>query len=44
VSPAESAAFGVAGAVAARLGPTVLRASTAGAAAAAVLFSRCGRW
>jgi 16S rRNA (uracil1498-N3)-methyltransferase len=44
VSPAESAAFAAAGAAAARLGPTVLRASTAGAAAAAVLLSRCGRW
>ncbi len=45
VSPAESAAFAAAGAVAARLGPTVLRASSAvGAAAAAVLLSRCGRW
>jgi 16S rRNA (uracil1498-N3)-methyltransferase len=44
VSPAESDAFGAAGAVAARLGPTVLRASTAGTAAAAVLLSRCGRW
>ena len=44
VSPAESAAFAAAGAVAARLGPTVLRASTAGSAAAAVLLSRCGRW
>ncbi len=44
VSPAEAAAFTGAGAVAARLGPTVLRASSAGAAAAAVLFSRCGRW
>ena len=44
VSPAESDAFAAAGAVAARLGPTVLRASTAGTAAAAVLLSRCGRW
>jgi 16S rRNA (uracil1498-N3)-methyltransferase len=44
VSPAESAAFGAVGAVGARLGPTVLRASTAGAAAAAVLLSLCGRW
>ena len=44
VSPAESAAFAAAGAAAARLGPTVLRASTAGTAAAAVLLSRCGRW
>ena len=44
VSPAESDAFAAAGAVAVRLGPTVLRASSAGAAAAAVLFSRSGRW
>jgi 16S rRNA (uracil1498-N3)-methyltransferase len=44
LSPAESAAFAAGGAVAARLGPTVLRASTAGSAAAAVLLSRCGRW
>ena len=44
VSPAESDAFAAAGAVAARLGPTVLRASTAGTAAAAVLLSRSGRW
>jgi 16S rRNA (uracil1498-N3)-methyltransferase len=44
VSPAETAAFAAAGAVTARLGPTVLRASTAGAAAAAVLLSSCGRW
>jgi 16S rRNA (uracil1498-N3)-methyltransferase len=44
VSPAESAALRSAGAVEARLGPTVLRTSTAGAAAAAVLMSRCGRW
>jgi 16S rRNA (uracil1498-N3)-methyltransferase len=33
-----------AGAVEARLGPTVLRTSTAGAAAAAILLSRAGRW
>jgi 16S rRNA (uracil1498-N3)-methyltransferase len=44
VSPAESAALRSAGAVEARLGPTVLRTSTAGAAAASVLLSRCGRW
>jgi 16S rRNA (uracil1498-N3)-methyltransferase len=44
VSPAELAAFAAAGAATARLGPTVLRASSAGAAAAAVLFSRSGRW
>jgi 16S rRNA (uracil1498-N3)-methyltransferase len=28
----------------ARLGPTVLRTSTAGAAAAAVLMAKSGRW
>jgi len=44
VSPAESAALRSAGAVEARLGPTVLRTSTAGAAATSVLLSRCGRW
>ena len=33
-----------AGAIAALLGPTVLRTSTAGVAAAAVLLARCGRW
>jgi 16S rRNA (uracil1498-N3)-methyltransferase len=44
ISPAERAALGDAGAVEARLGPTVLRTSTAGAAAAAVLLSRTGRW
>jgi 16S rRNA (uracil1498-N3)-methyltransferase len=44
ISPAERAALGAAGAVAARLGPTVLRTSTAGAAAAAVLLSRTARW
>lgn len=44
LSEAETAAFREAGAVAARLGPTVLRSSTAGTAAAAVLLSRCGRW
>jgi len=44
VSQAERAAFGAAGAVAARLGPTVLRTSTAGAAAATVLLSRTARW
>jgi 16S rRNA (uracil1498-N3)-methyltransferase len=40
----EIAAFRAAGAVPALLGPTVLRTSTAGLAAAAVLMSRCGRW
>ena len=40
----ELAAFDRAGAHGVRLGPTVLRTSTAGAAAAAVLQARCGRW
>jgi 16S rRNA (uracil1498-N3)-methyltransferase len=44
ISQAERAAFTAAGAVAARLGPTVLRTSTAGAAATAVLLSRTTRW
>jgi 16S rRNA (uracil1498-N3)-methyltransferase len=44
VSPAERSALASAGAIEARLGPTVLRTSTAGAAAVAVLLSRCGRW
>ena len=43
-SPAERAALREAGAVEARLGPTVLRTSTAGAAAAAVILSRTDRW
>jgi len=44
ISPAERTALGAAGAVEARLGPTVLRTSTAGAAAAAVLLARTARW
>src|ERR1700733_12327625 len=44
ISPAERAALRDAGAVEARLGRTVLRTSTAGAAAAAILLSRVGRW
>jgi 16S rRNA (uracil1498-N3)-methyltransferase len=44
ISPAERQTLGSAGAVEARLGPTVLRTSTAGAAAAAVLLSRTHRW
>jgi 16S rRNA (uracil1498-N3)-methyltransferase len=40
----ESAAFQAAGAMTCRLGPTVLRTSTAGTVAAAVLLSRTGRW
>ena len=44
LSPAELDAFTAAGAVETRLGDSVLRASTAGAAAAAVLMARTGRW
>lgn len=44
ISPAERAALAAAGALEARLGPTVLRTSTAGAAAAAVLMANSGRW
>jgi 16S rRNA (uracil1498-N3)-methyltransferase len=44
VSAAEARALTSAGAVPARLGPTVLRTSTAGVAAVSVLLSRCGRW
>lgn len=44
IAPAERSALTAAGAIEARLGPTVLRTSTAGAAAAAVLLSRSGRW
>jgi 16S rRNA (uracil1498-N3)-methyltransferase len=44
ISPAERAALRAAGAIEARLGPTVLRTSTAGATAAAILLSRVGRW
>ncbi|CAN5209534.1 16S rRNA (uracil(1498)-N(3))-methyltransferase [soil metagenome] len=40
----ELTAFAAAGAVPARLGPEVLRTSTAGAAALAVLSARLGRW
>ncbi|MBO0802659.1 MAG: 16S rRNA (uracil(1498)-N(3))-methyltransferase [Nocardiopsaceae bacterium] len=43
-APAERAALGAAGALEARLGPTVLRTSTAGAVAAAILLTRSGRW
>jgi 16S rRNA (uracil1498-N3)-methyltransferase len=44
ISSKERAALADAGAVEARLGPTVLRTSTAGAAAAAILLSRTARW
>ncbi|QFG25648.1 16S rRNA (uracil(1498)-N(3))-methyltransferase [Actinomadura sp. WMMB 499] len=40
----ELAAFGAAGGRPVRLGPTVLRTSTAGVAAAAVLLAATGRW
>jgi 16S rRNA (uracil1498-N3)-methyltransferase len=44
ITGAEIAAFRGAGATARRLGPTVLRTSTAGTVAAAILLSRSGRW
>jgi len=44
ITPAERAALANADATEARLGPTVLRTSTAGAAATAVLLTRTGRW
>ncbi|WP_367323139.1 16S rRNA (uracil(1498)-N(3))-methyltransferase [Streptomyces sp. HUAS ZL42] len=44
VAPEELALFEEAGAQAYRLGPTVLRTSTAGTAAAALLLGRSGRW
>ncbi|MFD0659398.1 16S rRNA (uracil(1498)-N(3))-methyltransferase [Thermocatellispora tengchongensis] len=44
ITPEELDRFRASGAVAALLGPTVLRTSTAGLAAAAVLSSRTGRW
>jgi 16S rRNA (uracil1498-N3)-methyltransferase len=44
VSPAEAVALERAGATPARLGPTVLRSSSAGAVAAALLLARSGRW
>jgi 16S rRNA (uracil1498-N3)-methyltransferase len=44
VSAAEARQLAGAGAVPARLGPLILRASTAGALAAATMLSRCGRW
>ena len=40
----EGTAFGAAGAITCRLGPTVLRTSTAGTVAAAILLTRSGRW
>lgn len=44
ISDAELRRFSAAGAVPVRLGPTVLRTSTAGVAATAVLLSAVGRW
>ncbi len=44
VSAAENDSATGAGAVAARLGPTVLRSSSAGAAAAALAMAGSGRW
>jgi 16S rRNA (uracil1498-N3)-methyltransferase len=44
VSPAESTELADAGAVTARAGPTILRTSTAGAVATAILLAGCGRW
>ena len=44
ITPAEDEAMRASGAVAAALGPTVLRASTAGVVAASVLLSGTARW
>ncbi len=44
ITEQESAAFDQAGAITRNIGPTVLRTSTAGTVAAAVLLSRSGRW
>jgi 16S rRNA (uracil1498-N3)-methyltransferase len=44
ISPEELRVFAAAGAAQYRLGPTVLRTSTAGVAAGAVLLARAGRW
>ncbi|MEU3961242.1 16S rRNA (uracil(1498)-N(3))-methyltransferase [Streptomyces buecherae] len=44
VSPEELAAFAAVGAQPYRLGPSVLRTSTAGTAALALLLGRTGRW
>ena len=44
VSPQELSAFADAGATAVRLGPSVLRTSTAGAVAAGIVLSRTTRW
>ena len=44
IAPAEAELLARSGATGARLGPTVLRASTAGAVAAALVLSAFGRW
>jgi 16S rRNA (uracil1498-N3)-methyltransferase len=44
VSPAEAAELTAAGAVPVCLGRSVLRGSTAGAVAGALVLSGCGRW
>jgi 16S rRNA (uracil1498-N3)-methyltransferase len=44
ITAEELGAFQAAGAAGCRLGPTVLRTSTAGTVAAAILMTRSGRW
>lgn len=44
ISPAETKLLAAAGAAGARLGPTVLRASSAGAIATALVMNATGRW
>ncbi|CAB4846597.1 unannotated protein [freshwater metagenome] len=44
ITDAERAMFENSGAISVRLGPSVLRTSTAGAVAASVVLSSCGRW
>ena len=44
IDPAELERFAAAGAVGVRLGPSILRTSTAGPVALAVLSARLGRW
>jgi 16S rRNA (uracil1498-N3)-methyltransferase len=44
ISDTELQAFAAAGAVSVRLGPTVMRTSTAGVAAASAVLSRTARW
>jgi 16S rRNA (uracil1498-N3)-methyltransferase len=44
ITPQETAAFEAVGASSYRMGPTVLRTSTAGTAAATVVLAKSGRW